>query len=121
MEICPQRHQNYLEIAAVQKTLNVVILSSPQYNNEAENQKDAKLTKSGTCPAETEPSKTRSAWTMAERDAGVGDSPSPAGVPGLGPPMSSAHLWPGCCGPGLGRQGLRQEHFKAGGEGGDRG
>lgn len=49
---------------------------------------------------------------MAERDAGVGDSPSPAGVPGLGPPMSSAHLWPGCCGPGLGRQGLRQEHFK---------
>ena len=40
MEICPQRHQNYLEIAAVQETLNVVILSSPQYNNEAENQKE---------------------------------------------------------------------------------
>lgn len=31
MEICPQRHQNYLEIAAVQKTLNVVILSSLPY------------------------------------------------------------------------------------------
>lgn len=37
MEICPQRHQNYLETAAVQKTLNVDIVHSPQYDNEAEN------------------------------------------------------------------------------------
>lgn len=29
-EVCPQRHQKYLEVAVVQKTLNVVTLSSPQ-------------------------------------------------------------------------------------------
>lgn len=77
-----------------------------------ENQKDAKLTELGAYPAETEPSETRSTWTVVERDAGVGGQPFPAGVPGRAHTVPSAHLWPGCCGAGLGHQGLRQEHFK---------
>lgn len=79
--------------------------------NEAENQKDAKLTELGACPAETEPSEAWRSWTMAERDASVGDSPSPPGVPGLGPHRAFCSLmawmlwhWAG--------QGLRQEYFK---------